>query len=305
MQYHLYRHLSDNTDEMARDNSLKDFYRNASNTSIGKFYKIEKTFKMAQDVAKVSKKRLEDNVLKHNDLMDQYRKLDTFSFISKRDRDKTVNGQKMNQINAEMNKIAQANQIDLKQIEKEKKTILKGSLSSDIATVGVTLKPEINEKAINEICLDVLLNDKTVLTESQQRTVTDIANQCPKVGGDAVFKARTLYQMIESKLFIDDDKNCEQVASLVNNDIETIKANIPTKYFGVYPNPTKDFIQLEAENLSENGEWLIINAMGKVAVRYQQTKVTADIRDLPTGVYFVSYRSEGVERFNSKFVKTN
>jgi hypothetical protein len=303
MQYHLYRHLSDNVDEMVSDNNLKDFYRNASNTSIGKFYKIEKTFKMASDVAKISKKRLEDNTVKHNDLMEQYRKLDTFSFISKRDRDKTVNGQKMNQIRAEMNKITQVNQADLKQIEKEKKAILKGSLQTDIATVGVTLKPEINEKAISEIYLDVLLNDKTTLTESQQRTVTDIANQCPKVGGDAVFKARTLYQMIESKLFIDDDKNCEQEASLVNNDIETIKANVPTKTFGIYPNPARDFIQLQAENLSENGEWLIINAMGKVAVRYQQTKVNADIGDLPMGVYFVSYRSEGVEQFNSKFVK--
>jgi Secretion system C-terminal sorting domain len=303
MQYHLYRHLSDNTDEMARDNSLKDFYRNASNTSIGKFYKIEKTFKMAHDVAKTSKKRLEDNVLKHHELMEQYLKLDTFSFISKRDKDKTVNGQKMNQIRSEMNKIARANQDDLTQIEKEKKAILRGSLQTDIATVGVTLKPEINEKAIADIYLDLQLNDKTALTESQQRIVTDIANQCPKVGGDAVFKARTLYQMIESKLFIDDDKNCEQVASLVNNDIETIKAHVTTKEFGVYPNPASDFIQLDTKNATENGEWLIINAMGKVAVRYQQTKVNADIRDLPTGVYFVSYRSEGVELFNSKFVK--
>jgi hypothetical protein len=202
-------------------------------------------------------------------------------------------------------KIAQTNQADLKQIEKEKKAILKGSLSSDITTVGVTLKPEINEKAINEIYLDVLLNDKTALTESQQRTVTDIANQCPKVGGDAVFKARTLYQMIESKLFIDDDKNCEQMTSLVNNDIETIKANAPTKDFGVYPNPAKDFIQLETKNLTENGEWLIANSLGKVVIRYQNARVNADIKDLPTGIYIVSYRYEGVEQYKSKFIKSN
>ena len=305
MQYHLYRHLSDNADEMARDNSLKDFYRNASNTSIGKFYKIEKTFKMAHDVAKASKKRLEDNTLKHNDLMEQYRKLDTFAFMSKRDRDKTVNGQKMNQIRTEMNKIVQANQADLKQIEKEKKAILRGSIQADIATVGVTLKPEINEKSVNEIYLDVMLNDKTLLTESQKRTITDIANQCPKVGGDAVFKARTLYQMIESKLFIDDDKNCEQIASLANNNIETIKASIQTKTFGVYPNPAKDFIQLEAKNLEENGEWLIVNSLGKVVTRYQNARVNADIKDLPTGVYIVLYRLEGIEQYKSKFVKSN
>lgn len=65
-----------------------------------------------------------------------------------------------------------------------------------------------------------------------------------------------------------------------------------------YPNPTKDFLFLEARNLTENkGKIFLYNLLGEVIlekeliVKQGNIKEKIDLRDIPIGMYFLSFQS--------------
>lgn len=51
---------------------------------------------------------------------------------------------------------------------------------------------EVNEKAVNQVMLNALINQSGNLTEQDAQTLKGIASQCPKTGGTAVIKARSM-----------------------------------------------------------------------------------------------------------------
>ncbi|MBK8950418.1 MAG: hypothetical protein IPM68_16665 [Flavobacteriales bacterium] len=57
---------------------------------------------------------------------------------------------------------------------------------------------------MNEIHLATIGKDVDIFSTTQAGALFDIANQCPMIGGNAVFKARSLYWLIDDNYDFDD-----------------------------------------------------------------------------------------------------
>ena len=71
-----------------------------------------------------------------------------------------------------------------------------GSVKAANATVGTSETIEQNEKQVNNVYLSTIAKSIDGFTADQVSALFDIANQCPMVGGNAVYRARALYALI-------------------------------------------------------------------------------------------------------------
>lgn len=78
---------------------------------------------------------------------------------------------------------------------------------SDNNTISTSFIVEQNEKNFNEIYLQTAAVGNEIFTPTQAQLLMDIANQCPVEGGSVVYKARSLYQLVEPTVF---SNNCNQ-----------------------------------------------------------------------------------------------
>ena len=70
----------------------------------------------------------------------------------------------------------------------------------------------------------------------------------------------------------------------------------------LYPNPTRDFLNLNFNNLLYNGNYTITDLGGKIILNAQLNNNRIDVSNLNNGVYFLSVTSEGITQ-TQKFVK--
>ena len=76
------------------------------------------------------------------------------------------------------------------------------------AAISVQKLYESNEKAVADIFLSAIVKEAGSFSSLQEKTLQAIASQCPWIGGDAVYAARSLYRLIEPKSVFDDDVLC-------------------------------------------------------------------------------------------------
>jgi hypothetical protein len=67
----------------------------------------------------------------------------------------------------------------------------------------------------------------------------------------------------------------------------------------VYPNPTKDFIQLDRNYQSIQ----VVNPLGQVVLKDNNTKLI-NLSALPAGIYHLGLRNDSIEKF-VKVIKEN
>ena len=76
----------------------------------------------------------------------------------------------------------------------------------------------------------------------------------------------------------------------------------------MYPNPTKDKLNIEFKNNAEKGEIKVFNIFGQVVIS-QNVQVAVNgihelnVETLPKGIYFLQYGSKNQKTVSSKFVK--
>jgi len=127
------------------------------------------------------------------------------------------------------------------------------TLLAENAAITVQKLYESNEKAVADIFLSVIMKATGSFSSTQEKTLQAIASQCPWVGGDAVYAARSLYRLIKPKSVFDDDVLCgrdsipqalqqeeslpEALAELKAQDSEITSKTLEVS---LYPNPAKD-----------------------------------------------------------------
>jgi hypothetical protein len=90
-----------------------------------------------------------------------------------------------------------------------------------------------------------------------------IANQCPMLGGNAVFHARAMYGLIDDAQEFDDAELCLPHGIIVKSLIEVQENAVM-----VIPNPAMDEITLVlTKELDEPGNFILYNAVGKEVMR--------------------------------------
>ncbi len=151
---------------------------------------------------------------------------------------------------------------------------------------------EANEKTVNDIYLATIGKDVDGFSATQAADLFAIANQCPMVGGNAVFKARSLYWLIDDSYDFDDQALCLPYGIIVKNLVEH-KANAVS----VVPNPTSDEATLILARPLEGSSTLIAyNAVGKEVLRMiipaETLRTVFNTSTLAPGVYHYALLSQ-------------
>jgi hypothetical protein len=135
-------------------------------------------------------------------------------------------------------------------------------------------------------------------------TVSDILNLAP--GHAYGFRIRANCQICSSR-----SGNLSPWSSIQNfNTLLAKKENLPTSAISaiiVYPNPGKDYFNLEAELAAEEAKLDIVNAEGRLVYTQNLTAIDGknqwqiDIGDLPTGIYKLTLR-QGALRYSTTWL---
>lgn len=70
----------------------------------------------------------------------------------------------------------------------------------------------------------------------------------------------------------------------------------------LYPNPTKDYLNLNFNNLLYNGNYSVIDLSGKLILNAQLSSNKIDVSNIANGIYFLSVTSEGKTQ-TQRFIK--
>ena len=112
------------------------------------------------------------------------------------------------------------------------------------------------------------------------------ANQCPLIGGAAVFKARTLLFFIEGYHVYNDMALC----NLVGINYREKATQITTSNFKVYPNPTSQNVIVEYQITNDcDATFTFYNTIGQPVIiqslSAKQNQVTIDLSKLAASMY--------------------
>ncbi|MBK8499183.1 MAG: hypothetical protein IPL52_10265 [Flavobacteriales bacterium] len=123
---------------------------------------------------------------------------------------------------------------------------------------------ETNAKTVNDVYLATIGKDVDEFTATQASELFDIADQCPMLGGNAVFKARSLYWLIDDTYDFDDASLCLPygivVKRLLNQHNNTVS---------VVPNPATDEATLVlTRTLEQTGAFVLYDALGAEILRF-------------------------------------
>jgi parallel beta-helix repeat protein len=202
-------------------------------------------------------------------------------------------------------------QIDLINLIDQQKQQLNRD-SSFIFNQGVVTQRDFQEyeKRINEIYLNTVAIDSIIFSSSQVAEIEEIARLCPSLGGEAVFKARSLYELISDTAFYNDEITCLQQGVIFRLSQENKSSKInATNYFKVIPNPNNGNFKLKSE-ISETQliQIRIVSSLGQV-VYNQKINLEAEqyfdcLLDKSQGLYFIQiFDNSGQIIFTDKLIK--
>lgn len=142
-----------------------------------------------------------------------------------------------------------------------------------------------NWSIIMEIYLTTIAKGNHNLSSNQIMDATDIATQCPLIGGPAVYLARPIVELFDENIEYNEQAVCLGQGTVMRK-VETEYALLKTE-IRMYPNPAKDMLSFEL-----NGNAFlylkIFNAYGKLLeVRNVNTNatITLETNNLSNGVY--------------------
>jgi|GEM_PF-1367464 len=122
---------------------------------------------------------------------------------------------------------------------------------------------EENHKTVNAIYLSTIAVDIDSFTTGEAEALFAVANQCPLTGGNAVFRARSLYALIDDAQEFDDPQLCLQEGLITKRVRETTPPACM-----VIPNPAHDQATLVLPEPLTEQTWLVLNnALGAEIMR--------------------------------------
>ncbi len=161
------------------------------------------------------------------------------------------------------------------------KTDLLNDLKIDNGNVYTTQTFRNSEKTVNNFAINLV---KAEDVSELLKWIEPIAAQCPKEGGVAVFKARTLMSILTGFPYQVKDDCPASKKEAENKEMISINPS-----YRVFPNPADGFINIVSNAEEENGLYQLYNAQGQLVKQGDlvatQTKVSTS--DLPAGLYIM------------------
>ncbi|MBK7943756.1 MAG: hypothetical protein IPJ87_18085 [Flavobacteriales bacterium] len=144
---------------------------------------------------------------------------------------------------------------------------------------------EANERAVNDIYLATIAKDVDGFTLAQATDLFNIASQCPMLGGNAVFKARSLYWLVDDKYDFDEQLLCLPHGIIVKNLTDRTSNAV-----AVIPNPAVDEATLVLDRvLDEPGAFVVFDGLGGEVMRHgvpiEVPRIAFSTRSLAPAIY--------------------
>jgi Secretion system C-terminal sorting domain len=163
-----------------------------------------------------------------------------------------------------------------------------------------------NEKIINEIYFTTVAKGNLDYTESQKATLSDIAQQCPIVGGRSVYTARAMYATV-ANINYNDITAC----ALQNINFRTVKPKETAKKvemtsgFAIAPNPASTYAILKStQALSDDAQVSLYDIYGRcvstTVVAKGAYQANINTSDLVAGIYMCKITANDTTLFVTK-----
>lgn len=163
---------------------------------------------------------------------------------------------------------------------------------------------EANEQDVNALLLETIAIGIDTFTETQITALWAIASQCPLAGGDAVFKARSLYSLIDPLAKYEDEERCASEPE--ERPAPTHRLEIAMG-FQLIPNPAKDELNVKLAAPVESRTWFVIQDMrGRIYLHKELdaggTMYNINTSQLPSGIYYCTIKSLGIAHKTEKLI---
>jgi hypothetical protein len=183
---------------------------------------------------------------------------------------------------------------------------------------------ETNEKWINGMYLNYLQNGTEEWDIEDMMRIENLANSCPYLEGNAVYKARNMYAMFVPGLFFDNLEICNNAGvfrtkdstdyqkeeALLNADLEMLPDDqeiFVNNEIKIYPNPADDILNVEYDIAkTSKGEFKIFDVQGNLLqtnkINANNKKAIIQLPPLVKGLYLSQFVENGIITFIGKFV---
>ncbi len=263
MEGNLYAKLDNDSSLAATDQELADFYADMQGTAAAQFKLINDDYLALFHLDSTVLNYLVQNRAQLDTLMDQLKLAmadlgDTSLTTTERlALLATIGGLQQN-----INSLTALNSQALALADTSRVLTAEGVKTAN-ASIATSELIEANEKQVNGIYLGTVAKGIDGFTAEQATTLFSIANQCPLVGGNAVYRARAMYALIDDEQAYDDPALCLQ-HGLIYRSMQQVGGHAIT----VVPNPATDHASLVLdESWDAPGVFIVYDAMGAEVMR--------------------------------------
>lgn len=295
----LYTTLKEQPDLLVSNPDAIDFIDDKSTSTEGAFWSVKEQFEQAVVWQTQQKQLLLQNEQLIVSLNQQIAVLDSISHA-----DSIDNSLLINTYTQQIEQLRWNNQNIINTFEQNKMDKADLALAQNAQVVD-TKVVEYNEKVINEIYLTSILKGNGSFTSEQLQTLQSVAQQCPLSGGNAVYRARSMYGLV-AEVWYNDEANCEAAGY----NWEEKQTPVQLTGYNLVPNPAKDNVSL-IYPIQESATDLVIelvDVLGKVVYstpidgRWGQYDI--NISQLSEGLYFCRVRNAHTNLYTTKLVVT-
>jgi len=261
----LYKKLDNAPIMLTNDQELADFYAAMQNTNVAQFKLINDDYLALYDLDASVTAYLAANKTQIEGLMDQLK----LAMQQLADGTLTPTQRQTIMANANGLQLSVRNLTTLNdqalQLAATSKALNADNVKAANNSVGTTELIETNEKQVKEIYLNTVAKEVDSFTSTEVAALFAIANQCPMVGGNAVYRARSLYALIDDDMEYNDASLCLQHGIIYKSR----KPKTITEV-SIQPNPTNDAATLLYPFYEDmQGTLVIYDALGKEVQRHR------------------------------------
>ena len=182
--------------------------------------------------------------------------------------------------------------------------------ANTLFTANHNIKPEANYEAnkrqTNRWCLQLLTDTAFVMDSATLQALQAIAEECFLSGGDAVFDARALYNLVQERSY-DDFDNCTNTSNKRDDNEgsslpdDTALLLLPTAtvpYYYLFPNPAKNTVTFAIGNGWYSNEEIEITDVAGRKIALLNANAGGRLLQfstgfLPSGIYNCNIRKQG------------
>jgi hypothetical protein len=154
-------------------------------------------------------------------------------------------------------------------------------------------------KLANQYQIKDLRNQFESLTTNEISELESLAKMCPMIGGEGVYKARSLYSYFNPLSDYDDNSICSSYG-LNKTENGFVTYNASNEHFKLYPNPANDYLIVEYDlNKKDQAEILMYDMVGKLILKYELSNsaknMKLNISNVSRGNYIVKYMKNNLQ----------